>query len=321
MAQARSSVIIPLHHDGPAFRSCLDGCLDLDHPDFEVLVVSDRPVDIPPPARLVLTGSGADTPPGVKRDIGIKHATGDVLAFIDDDAVPRSDWLLAADRALADPAAGAVGGPGLTPPNSGWRERAGGAFYESRLGSGPHRHRFVQLRRREVDDHPAYNLVVRRAAIEQIGGWGTTFYGGEDTLVCLALVEAGWKLLYDPDVVVYHMRRPIWRQHLAQVGNVGRHRGFFVKAFPKTSLRPSYFLPSVGTLALGLLLAASVFRPEARPLLAGSLAVFAVGGFVLGLAEQRDVFLAVLLPAVAVFSHIAYGIQFIRGLFTRRLER
>ena len=45
---------------------------------------------------------------------------------------------------------------------------------------------------RTVDDYPAYNLFVRREALEHVGGWGTTFYGGEDTVLCLKLAEAGW---------------------------------------------------------------------------------------------------------------------------------
>ncbi|PYQ63996.1 MAG: hypothetical protein DMF54_15380 [Acidobacteria bacterium] len=177
-AQPRISVVIPLHRDSPGFRDCLNGCQHLDYPSFELIVVSDVEVILPADVRLVLSQSMHDTGPGEKRDLGMHATQGDYLAFIDDDAVPRRDWLTSAARILDDETIGAVAGPGVTPLRSLWRERVGGAFYESWLGSGPYRYRFRPEPRREVDDYPAYNLVVRRTAAEHVKGWGTGFYGG-----------------------------------------------------------------------------------------------------------------------------------------------
>jgi GT2 family glycosyltransferase len=250
------------------------------------------------------------------------HASsGDFFAFVDDDAVPRRDWLTNAVRIFMDESIGAVAGPGVTPEGSDWAQRAGGAFYESWLGSGPYRYRFRPGKRRDVDDYPAYNLFVRREAAEHVKGWGTGFYGGEDTVICLALVEAGWRIVYDPEVVVFHQRRPVLRSHLAQVGNVGRHRGYFVKAYPQTSLRPSYFLPTLGTIALVGLIVGAVFSTTARIALVAALALYLVGGVAVGLAERNRPSIALALPGVALATHVTYGIQFVRGLLTRRLER
>ncbi|GAC1332050.1 MAG: hypothetical protein NVSMB17_10720 [Candidatus Dormibacteria bacterium] len=315
-------MVIPLHRDSEAFRRCLSACLDLDHDDFEVLVVSDHHAELPPAVKLILTGADHDTGPAVKRDAAIDAATGAYLAFIDDDAYPRRDWLRrAADAFLADGSIGAVAGPGLTPPHSGFAERAGGAFYESWLGSGPYRYRFRQSAPRDVDDYPAYNLVIRRDAIEAVTGWGTGFYGGEDTVICLALVRAGWRIRYHPEVVVFHHRREIWGAHLRQVANVGLHRGYFVKAYPQTSLRPTYFLPTAGTAALGLMVTTSMMSRRARRLLGAGLAAYAGAGFAVGLAEHDDAAVALALPAVALASHVVYGVQFVRGLLHRGLER
>ena len=315
------SVIIPLHRDNAGFRDCLAGCLALRYPSVEVIVVSDEKVSLPPLVKLVLTGADHDTGPGEKRDVGMHAGGGDYFAFIDDDAVPRQDWLSQAMRVLDDPSVGAVAGPGVTPPGSGWAERAGGAFYESWLGSGPYRYRFKPGRQRDVDDYPAYNLIVRRSAAEHVKGWGTGFYGGEDTVICLALVEARWRIVYDPEVVVFHQRRAILRKHLAQVGNVGMHRGYFVKAYPQTSLRPSYFLPTLGTVALSGLVLGSLFSEKARAALVAALGAYVAGGIALGLAERDDPSIALALPGVALASHLTYGFQFVRGLLTRRLDR
>src|SRR5207244_757842 len=60
----RVAVIIPLHRDTPGFRDCLRGCLALEYPSFEVIVVSDVAVVLPSGAKLVLSKAERDTGPG-----------------------------------------------------------------------------------------------------------------------------------------------------------------------------------------------------------------------------------------------------------------
>jgi glycosyltransferase involved in cell wall biosynthesis len=323
MTAPRVSVIVPLHRDTPAFRRCLAAVRALPGDRHELVVVSDRPVDdLPADVRLVVTGAESDTSPAEKRDAAFTVASGDVLAFLDDDAYPAVDWL---DRALArleDPTVAAVGGPGVTPPGSSFRERAGGAFYESPFGSGGLRLRFRPLGGvRTVDDWPAYNLLVRREALEAVGGWASSFYGGEDTKLCLALRDAGYTIVYDPAVLVYHHRRPIFAAHLRQVGNVGRHRGHFVRRFQGTSARPTYFLPP-GALLLGLAaLPWTLGRPRRRraALIGGVALAAAVAGA--AAAEGEDSTVAAVVPFVVLASHVVYGAQFLRGLVTPTLSR
>ena len=140
-------------------------------------------------------------------------------------------------------------------------------------------------------------------------------------MICLALVDAGWRILYYPSVIVYHQRRPIWRRHLAQIGNVGLHRGFFVKKYPRTSLRVSYFLPTIGTALLTLLLLAAIVDSRAQIALATVLAGYLTIGVAISLSEQTERSVAIAVPVVALASHLVYGLQFIRGLLTPDLKR
>ncbi|HVL97136.1 MAG TPA: glycosyltransferase family 2 protein [Solirubrobacteraceae bacterium] len=316
------AVIVPLHRDTPAFRRCVDGVLALADDAVELVVAADRaPSDVPPPARVVLTGSATDTSPAEKRDAALETVTADVCAFIDDDAYPAPDWIEKARARLADPSIAAVGGPGVTPPGSPWRERVGGAFYESSLGSGPLRYRFVADGGvRDVDDFPAYNFLVRTQALRDVGGWGTKFYGGEDTAVCLALHERGHRIVYDPEVVVFHHRRPIFRPHMRQVGNVGRHRGYFVRAYPKTSLRPVYFAPSLALVAAAATAAWALPRPRRRRALAAAAAAGWAGVAAHAVREGQDPPVAAGLPAALAAGHGAYGWGFLRGLVTPSIE-
>ena len=90
MTTPRFSIVLPVHRDGPALRRCLDACLGQDYPDFEVVVSADRPVaGLPESVLLVETGAVQDTSPAEKRDAAFGATSGDVLAYVDDDAYPR----------------------------------------------------------------------------------------------------------------------------------------------------------------------------------------------------------------------------------------
>ena len=314
----RFSVIIPAHRDGPAFRRCVAASVEQDYDDYEVVVATDHGLDgLPEGVRVVETGSATDTSPAEKRDAAFEAASGDVLAYVDDDAYPAPDWLSTAARRLAQDGVKALGGPGLTPPDSSWRERLGGAVYESPAGSGPLRYRFVQAPERTVEDYPAYNLFVRRDALEAVGGWGTSFYGGEDTVLCLKLARAGWPILYAPEVVAYHRRRPVILPHLRQVANVGRHRGYFVRAYADTSRRAIYALPSLGPVALAL----ALLLVRRRPLIGLPLVAAGYLGVTAESHRRHPFSVAAAVPLMAAAHHLAYGAAFVRGLLSRRLER
>ncbi|MDP9136339.1 MAG: glycosyltransferase family 2 protein [Actinomycetota bacterium] len=319
----RVSVIVPLHRLTPAARQCIETVVGLAGDSHELLVVSDKPVEgIPAAARAIVTGSPVDTSPAEKRDLAVEHARGDICAFLDDDAYPAADWIDKALERFEDPTIAAVGGPGATPPGAPLRERLGGAFYESALGSGGLRYRFTPVGEvRDVDDYPAYNFFVRTAALRDVGGWASRFYGGEDTKLCLALVRGGHRIVYDPEVLVYHHRRPMFRAHMRQVGNVGRHRGWFVHAFPETSRRAVYFAPA-GALVATPLIAAWAVRDRRRAAKVGAIGAFASSAIAASaLRDGQDPFVAALLPVGLAAGHAAYGAGFLRGLlFTDEIE-
>lgn len=316
--QPRFSIVIPLHRDGVDFRRSVASCLEQRYPDFELVVVADRPVDgLPSGVGVIETSSATATSPAEKRDLAFAATTGDVLAFIDDDAYPAPEWLTNAARYFADPGVHALGGPGLTPSEAPWSQRVGGAVYESPAGSASLRHRFLPLPHRWVDDHPAYNLFVRRDALAAVGGWGTTFYGGEDTVLCLKLARAGRRVLYAPDVAVYHIRRPILRGHLRQVANVGRHRGHFARAYPESSRRPVYFLPMLAPLAA----AAAAVSVKRRPRLALPAAMATYAAVAAETLRRHPPDVAVVTPLAVAAHHLAYGLAFVRGFVGPPLER
>jgi GT2 family glycosyltransferase len=172
-----------------------------------------------------------------------------------------------------------------------------------------------------VDDFPTCNLLVRREVLKQVGGFDTTFWPGEDTKLCLEITQRlGMKIIYAPDVIVYHHRRPLFGGHLKQVRSYALHRGYFVKRFPATSFRLSYFLPTflVAGLIIGGLLS---FRVSGFAIFyaAGLLAYIAAAVLSAALVS-KGWRLTILVASGIIATHLIYGVWFVLGLLSPRLR-
>ena len=314
----RTSIIIAVKEDNPYLRECLAHCLRLTDPDFEILVVTDDPCELPF-AKTRVIASGAHGP-SVKRDLGARAARGRILAFLDDDTFPESGWLAAAIEALAPEDVGAVGGPAVTPPGDGDRERASGWVYAARLVGGPYVYRYWPRPARDVDDYPTCNLLIKRDALERAGGFDTCYWPGEDTVVCLKLTHGlGLRIRYDPRVLVYHHRRKLFGPHMRQVLSYATHRGYFVKKFPKTSLRLGYFAPTLFTAGVLFGWLPGLWWTGWFLVYGGALALYAAAVLATSLTV-RPKRLAPWVAAGVVLTHLVYGVYFVRGLTARRLR-
>ena len=313
------SVIIVATRKTAYLVEALAAIATLTRPPRETIVVLD---EAPPGsldgARCMVSGPSG---PARKRDMGAAAASGAWLAFLDDDAYPARDWLEAAHIHFENPAVAAIGGPGVTPPNDGFRAQVSGWTYASWIVSGPARFRYVPGRARTVDDYPSMNLMVRRSAFEAVGGFDSAFYPGEDTKLCLEIVRRGGVILYEPGALVYHHRRPAMRGHLGQIAHYGRHRGYFARVLPGTSRRVQYFIPSLWLLWLVIGAVASVWVEPLRIVLLVSLAMYGgsvAGSALLAMWGSRSVGIgAAVLPTI-VASHLCYGWHFVGGLVRSR---
>ena len=194
--------------------------------------------------------------PGDKRDVGAQYARGDILAFLDDDALPVVDWLeKAAEIFTEKDDVVALGGPGLLPQNAGFTEQVIDTVLTSWFTSGSFAYRFTPMAPRFVDDFPSMNLMMRREIFLKLGGFNTQHWPGEDSKLLNKLMHDECKqVFYHPDVAVYHHRRAdIWG-HLKQYKNYGYHRGMFMAEGDENSQHFTYILPSLITIYLLLYL-------------------------------------------------------------------
>lgn len=318
------SIIIPLYVIVDRFFEDFKKYKNLNYPNYEIIVVCDRKVNLPDigkPVRFFLTKK-KNTGPAEKRDLAMKYVKGDISAFIDDDAYPDKRWLKQAVKHFKNKKIAAVGGPGVTPPDNTFLQKIGGYIIESYLCSGDIQIRFYPgASTLSVNDYPAYNLFVRTNILKKVGGYGSTFYGGEDTLFCMKIIKYG-KILYDPKVVVYHHRREFPLSLLRQIAGVGLHRGYFFKRYPETSRTFLYLMPTI--LTTGLVFSMIVILLYPRIFFIPVVILFA-GFLSLGAFSVYRHHVPVLLSLIAGFgiivTHVTYGIYFIKGLFTKKLIR
>lgn len=313
------SIIIPLQKDQGYLKPCIEACLEqvLDGgPSLEVIVLPDESLPWND-SRVVIESTGAVSP-ARKRNRGAQLSKGEILAFIDDDTRVQPGWLHAAIAHFDDPRIGAVGGPSITPPDDPFWAQVSGVVYESWMMSGGESRRYRPGKACDVHDFPSCNLLVRRSVFEEVGGFRTDFWPGEDTAFCLSLIKKGHRIRYEPRALIEHHRRPSLKQHFVQLANYGLHRGYFAKRYPETSLRMQYFMPTLFVL-LGTL--TTVGAIGGNPLGRWLLLLLGALYFFLILLSLTGKPLRLLLAAVCVIfvSHLAYGVSFMRGLIARKL--
>ena len=330
------SVVIACPHDSWMLRECLAGIRRQTYANWEVIVLPD---DVPdgdaggsrselsnnPNDRTIRFLPTGKVRPAEKRNLGIREAKGEIVAFIDDDAAPEEHWLEYAVKYFGDRDIGAVGGPGVTPPGDRWLARVGGRVYDNPLVSGNYRYRYKAGGvRMDVEDYPSCNLFVRKDLLDRIGGYRTDFWPGEDTLLCKDIIDNWKRIIYEPWVIVYHHRRPLFMPHLRQLGRYGFHRGYFCKRFPSNSLRASYFVPTAFVaylaalaVAAGVALGAGIAVPTwAAGVALAPLALYWALVLLMSFSVRPHDWL---LTALGVFaSHVCYGVRFVQGLCARK---
>ena len=308
------SIIIVAKEVSEYLAECIESCLALDYPEFEIIFLPDKEARLNyKDVSVIPTG---ETGPAMKRNMGVKEAKGEIVAFIDDDVYPAKNWLKNVVQNFIDPKVVAVGGPAVTPDGDDVMQKASGLVYSSKLVSGEYIYRYIKGARKEVEDFPSCNLIVRKNTFEQLGGFNTNFWPGEDTALCLEITKKlGKKIIYEPKAMVYHHRRRLFKEHLKQVTSYAKHRGYFVKRFPETSKRFSYFVPSIFTAGVIIGGIVSVFSPFIRIIYMTILALY----LVLVVEETIRLRNFLIMPGI-ISTHFAYGIFFIKGLLSRRLE-
>ena len=119
----RISVVVCTYNGGRTLHECLSKLQELDYPDFEVIVVNDGSSDDSAgiaaefPFRVITTPNRGLS---AARNTGWQSSSGDIVAYIDDDAYPDVHWLRYLAISFASTAHAAIGGPNVGPAGDGF---------------------------------------------------------------------------------------------------------------------------------------------------------------------------------------------------------
>jgi glycosyltransferase involved in cell wall biosynthesis/GT2 family glycosyltransferase len=208
----RVSVVINTYNRGRSLRQTLEALRYQTHPDFEVIVVNGPSTDetehvLADFAGRVRVYDCPDVHLSKSRNIGIDHAAGEIVAFIDDDAIPEPDWLRDLVAAYDSPTVGGAGG--LVYDHTGTKfqyrysvcSRVAVPNFDvmppldefNRPGADP----FVYLQ--------GTNCSFRRELLVEIGGFNEEVeYYLDETEVCLRIIDSGHQLRPLDRAVVHH---------------------------------------------------------------------------------------------------------------------
>jgi GT2 family glycosyltransferase len=220
-----ASVVICTRERPDDLRRCLEAIAALKSDGHEVLVVDNRPAT-------TATATVVASFPTVRyaredrkgldaaRNRAFAEASGEVLAFVDDDAVVDRGWLLALLRPFDNPEVQCVTGLTmpleLETPAQEMFERLTGfsrrGFYRRTFHAPPASHLAVGA------VGAGANMAIRRSILAEIGPFdpaldaGTRSESGGDHEFFSRILRAGYKIVYEPRALNWHRHRRTWEE-------------------------------------------------------------------------------------------------------------
>ncbi len=215
MDELSASVVVITRNRPEMLGRCLDR-LEGQPAVAEILVVdaSDgtetRDLVAGRPAATYVDFRGARHQMPASRNLGIAHAGGDIVVFLDDDSLARPGWLAALLACYADGTVGAVGGRAVDRHEA---ESADPTQVGQLLPDGTRVDNFNADPGRvlDVDRVRGCNMSFRRALLLELGGFDRQYTGSnvnEAGDMCLRVKRAGYRVLFEPRAVVDHESAP-----------------------------------------------------------------------------------------------------------------
>ncbi len=224
----RVSVVVCAYNEENTIVECLGSLERSDYPDLEVIICDDGSTDANLELARQFPFSVLPLPHGGlsrARNAGSNAATGDVVAYLDADAMchPQWPWYLA--LAFNDDSVSAVGGPNLPVPGAGLVERA--------VALSPGSPTEVLTGDDRAEHIAGCNMAFRAGALRAAGGFNPLYTSaGDDVDVCWKLLDRGLNIAFTPAAQVLHHRRATVSGYLKQQRGYGRAEALLAGAHP-----------------------------------------------------------------------------------------
>jgi cellulose synthase/poly-beta-1,6-N-acetylglucosamine synthase-like glycosyltransferase/peptidoglycan/xylan/chitin deacetylase (PgdA/CDA1 family) len=212
------SVVVPAYNEELGIAACVRSLAASDYPLFEIIVVDDGSTDatsevvrsLAIPGVRLIQQENAGKPAALNTGIAAAHY--EVLVLVDGDTVFEPDAMQALVTPLEDPGIGAVSGNAKVGNQGGLLGRW--QHIEYVIGFNLDRRMFDVLQC--MPTVPGAIGAFRRSALEQVGGVSDQTLA-EDTDLTMAVLRAGWRVVYAPEARA-------WTEAPASLGQLWRQR-------------------------------------------------------------------------------------------------
>ncbi|MCU1427288.1 MAG: glycosyl transferase, family 2 [Actinomycetia bacterium] len=223
LAQLRStwpsvSVVVCAYNEERVIADCLDSLASCDYPALEVIVCDDGSTDRTGVLARQFGFRVLDLPHGglsQARNAGIAAATGEIVAFLDADAMCHPEWPFHLALSLEGEGVVGTGGPNLPVARAGLVERA--------VALCPGNPVEVLVTDDRAEHVPGCNMAFRRDALLDAGGFDVVFTSaGDDVDLCWRLLDRDDQIAFSTTAQVRHHRRGTTLAYLRQQRGYGR---------------------------------------------------------------------------------------------------
>ncbi len=212
------SIIVASYNNEGTIEECLRSILALDYPrdHFEVIVMDGVSKDATVekakqfPVKVVSIRLNA---PAAYNYAMKNEATYPILGFLDSDAKVEPQWLRKLVPHLDEPQVAGVSGSIETwNTENPWAKSIGYELKNRYRRIGKYTGRIATM-----------NLLLKRAVIEEAGGWDENLPSQYDTDLGFRLSAKGYRIAYEPTAVCYHYNRPTLRAYFRQQRQYGKN--------------------------------------------------------------------------------------------------
>jgi O-antigen biosynthesis protein len=222
------TVVVCSYNGEGTIRDTLNGLAALEYPDFEVVVVDDGSTDSVPHIAAqydVTLISTENRGLSSARNTGWQAATGEIVAYIDDDAYPDTHWLHFLAYTFMTTDYVGVGGPNMAPPGDG--------PIADCVANSPGGPVHVLVTDTEAEHIPGCNMAFRRHALAAVGGFDPRYRAaGDDVDLCWRLQQRGWKIGFCAAAMDWHHRRNSIRAYWRQQQGYGKAEALLEAKWP-----------------------------------------------------------------------------------------
>lgn len=322
MASARPllSVVVPAYNASRTIGACMRALEQqtLDRSCYEVIVVDDGSTD--DTVRLAASG-GAQVihqhhkKAAAARNTGAREARGEIICFTDADCEPTPEWLATLSGGLADTTVAGVKGTYAT------RQRS----LVARFVQLEYEDKYDLLHTQEtIDFIDTYSAAYRRDVLLANDGFDENFRYVEDQELSFRLAARGYKMVFQPEAVVYHQHVATPATYLYKKFMIAYWKAQVVRRFPERGVRdshtPQIMKVQMGLMALILVALASLLftRWSALPLVLLLAAFLLTAVRFTGKVWRKDRAVALIAPLLLGGRALALGFGYTWGTLRPR---